>query len=75
MKIKSPLNYTGGKFAIIDEIKNLFPKEINTFYDVFCGGGNVLINVNAKKYVGIDNNSKLIDLLNFLKISSKNDVD
>lgn len=37
--VKSPLNYTGGKFKLLDEIIPLFPKHIDTFCDIFAGGG------------------------------------
>lgn len=37
--IKSPLNYTGGKFKLLPQILPLFPNEINTFVDLFGGGG------------------------------------
>ena len=32
---KSPFNYVGNKYRIITELKNIFPKTVNTFYDVF----------------------------------------
>ncbi len=47
--IQSPLNYTGGKFKLLDQMIPLFPENIDTFYDLFGGGGNVSINVKAKK--------------------------
>ena len=37
--IKSPLNYVGGKYKLLNDIIPLFPKGINTFVDVFAGGG------------------------------------
>lgn len=49
--IKSPFNYIGGKYKILPEIIPEFPKSINTFYDVFGGGFNVGINVNANKII------------------------
>lgn len=49
--IQSPLNYTGGKYKLLPQILPLFPKDINCFVDLFCGGCNVGINVCAKKYV------------------------
>jgi adenine-specific DNA-methyltransferase len=36
--IKSPLNYVGGKYKLLDEIIPLFPTDIDTFVDVFAGG-------------------------------------
>jgi len=32
-KIKSPLNYIGGKAKILDQILPLFPKEIDNFIE------------------------------------------
>ena len=49
--IKSPLNYTGGKYKILNSIFPYFPKEINTFIDLFGGGFNVGINANANKII------------------------
>lgn len=47
--IKSPLNYIGGKYKLLPQLIPFFPKEINVFVDLFCGGCNVGLNVNAKK--------------------------
>ena len=49
--IKSPLNYTGGKFKLLPQILPLFPDKINTFVDLFAGGCNVGINVRANKII------------------------
>lgn len=38
--IKSPLNYVGGKFKLPPQIIALFPDNINTFVDLFGGGGH-----------------------------------
>lgn len=54
--IKSPINYVGGKYKFISQIEALFPKEIDTFVDVFGGSGTVLINTKAKHYVYNDIN-------------------
>lgn len=63
--IKSPLNYTGGKFRLLPQILPLFPKDVDCFYDIFCGGANVAINFNAKKIVAIDINEKVINLYTY----------
>ena len=60
--IQSPLNYTGGKFKLLPQILPLFPKNINRFFDFFCGGCNVSINVNCNEVICIDNNRNLIYL-------------
>ncbi len=49
--IKSPLNYTGGKFKLLPQLLKYFPNEINMFVDLFGGGNNVGINVNANKII------------------------
>ena len=62
--IKSPLNYTGGKYKLLPQILPYFPDGIDTFYDLFCGGCNVGINVKANKVICNDYNSFVIDLFN-----------
>lgn len=49
--VKSPLNYTGGKYKLLPQLLEIFPKEINTFVDLFAGGGNVAVNVKAKHII------------------------
>ena len=46
--IKSPLNYTGGKYKLLEQIIPLFPPNIDTLVDLFAGGCNVTVNVEAK---------------------------
>lgn len=62
--IKSPLNYIGGKYKLLEQIIPLFPKKIDTFVDLFAGGFNVGINVDANRIVCNDYNSFVIDLFN-----------
>lgn len=52
--IKSPMNYTGGKYKLLPQILPLFPTEINTFVDLFTGGGNIAVNVNANRIIAND---------------------
>ena len=58
--IQSPLNYTGGKFKLLSQILPLFPEKIERFFDVFCGGCNVGINIDCEEVIFIDNNENLI---------------
>ena len=60
--ICSPMNYIGGKYKLLPQLLPLFPQNIETFVDLFCGGCNVGINVQAEKYIFNDNLSYLIDL-------------
>jgi len=70
--IKSPLNYIGGKYKLLNQIIPLFPKKINCFVDLFSGGCNVGLNINAKKYYFNDN---LIYLIEMYKEFLENDID
>ena len=60
--LKSPLNYIGGKYKLLPQLTEYFPKNINTFVDLFSGGFNVGINVDSKKTICNDINSFIIDL-------------
>lgn len=64
--VKSPLNYTGGKYKLLPQIVRLFPKEINTFIDLFGGGFNVGANVNAKKTIYNDFQNSVKRLIKLL---------
>lgn len=64
--IKSPLNYSGGKHKLLPQLVPLFPDEIGIFVDLFCGGGNVCVNIKADKVIYNDLNSKLVGLLRTL---------
>lgn len=59
--IKSPMNYTGGKGKLLNQILPLFPKDINTFVDLFTGGCNVAVNVSANKIIANDLCTQVID--------------
>lgn len=64
--IKSPLNYTGGKYNLLSQILPLFPKRISTFVDLFAGGANVGVNANSQNLIINDNLIYLIDLYELL---------
>lgn len=70
----SPLNYTGGKYKLLSQIIPLFPNHINTFIDLFCGGCNVGINIEANQIICNDNNLHLINLFNYLKTKDFNEL-
>lgn len=60
--IKSPMNYIGGKYKLLPQILPLFPSQINTFVDLFCGGFNVGVNVEANKIIGNDLCKEVIEV-------------
>lgn len=59
---KSPLNYIGGKYKILPQIIKFFPKRINNFVDLFAGGLDVAINVNADNIYCNDINKYVIEI-------------
>jgi DNA adenine methylase len=70
------IKWTGSKRKQAPEIVNNFPKEINTYYECFLGGGSVLhelLNrihnkeISCKKIVCCDINPDLIGIWNMLK--------
>ncbi len=65
--VKSPLNYTGGKFKLLPQLLEIFPKDINTFVDLFAGGGNVAVNVKAKHIIYNDSMWQLSEMLQEFK--------
>ena len=74
--IKSPLNYTGGKYKLLPQILPYFPEEIDTFYDLFSGGCNVGINIQANNIICNDISKVVIDLMNdWKKLNSVQAVD
>lgn len=60
--IKSPMNYAGGKYNLLSIIIPVFPKSIRKFVDLFAGGFNVGINVDAETIYANDQITYLIDL-------------
>ena len=56
------MNYTGGKARILPFLLDLFPKEIDCFYDLFCGGLNVSLNAESQRVVANDVNTRLMDI-------------
>lgn len=65
--VKSPLNFTGGKYKLLPQLLPLFPDDIDTFVDLFCGGCNVALNINAKRIICNDKDEKIIGLFSFFQ--------
>jgi len=71
-KIKrSPLFYVGDKYKLMNQLIDLFPAEVDSFYEPFVGGGTVFLNVNANKYYLNDIDKNLVNIHKFLIKSSK----
>lgn len=72
--IKSPLNYTGGKYKLLDRILPSFPNKINNFVDLFAGGLNVGINVNAENIYANDQITYLINMFQLFQSTDTNQL-
>lgn len=64
--IKSPLNYVGGKHKLLPQILPLFPENIGTFVDLFAGGCDVAVNVDAKVTCINDREREVIHLIEYI---------
>lgn len=69
---RSPLFYVGDKYRLMKQLVNLFPQEIDNFFEPFVGGGTVFLNIKANKYYLNDNDKNLINIHRFLISSSNN---
>ncbi len=71
--VKSPLNYTGGKYKLLAQLIEKFPNKIGTFIDVFGGGFNVGANVLANKIIYNDKQKEVARIIKlFIKYSHTN---
>lgn len=66
VKPKPFVKWVGGKRQIIEKIKEHAPKEFNTYFEPFVGGGAVLFELVPEKAVINDYNSELINVYNLL---------
>ncbi len=70
--IRSPFFYVGDKYKLMSQILPLFPKNISTYFEPFCGGGSSFLNVTAKRFVLGDSDEYMIKLHNMLNSYSHN---
>ena len=66
--VKTPLNYTGNKFRLLEQLHQYFPKKIDIMVDLFCGGATVGLNTKCKEVYFVDKNTRVIGLLKFFVI-------
>ena len=65
---RSPFFYVGDKYKLMPQLLKLFPKNIDNYYEPFCGGGSSFINVVANKYILNDIDSYMIRMHNMLNL-------
>ena len=72
IKFRPVIKWTGSKRSQVNIILKYFPKELNTYYEPFCGGCSILrglleSNIKVEKYYCSDINNDLINLWNKIK--------
>lgn len=72
--VKTPLNYTGNKFRLLEQIQPHFPKNIHIMVDLFCGGATVGLNTECDEVYFIDNDPNVIGLLKFFNNQNFEDL-
>lgn len=76
--IKPFLKWAGGKSGLIDCLMQFIPKDFNSYYEPFLGGGSLFFYLknqkilNSKKIYINDKNSELINAYKQVKINPKN---
>lgn len=73
--LKSPLNYSGSKNYIVDQIIDCLPDDISTFIDAMGGAFNVGVNISkAKNVVYNEYNPYVFDLVKYLLTEKKEKI-
>lgn len=72
--VKSPLNYTGGKYKLLPELVKRFPTEEGTFIDLFGGGFNVGVNSHNKTVVYNDLSEQTTRLIKLFYKYNTNEI-
>lgn len=65
--INSPLNYSGNKFKLLNQIMPFLNNKSDKFIDVFAGSGLVGLNSDCQNIVLNDNNPTTIELLEYFR--------
>jgi DNA adenine methylase Dam len=64
----------GNKYKLLSQIVPLFPKDIDIFVDMFCGGLDVSLNVEANKKICNDKESHIIDFYSNIQSQTGEEV-
>lgn len=64
--IKSPLNYSGNKYKLMDTILQYLPQDISTFVDLFGGSGTVAANINSDTVIYNEFDEHIYNIVKFL---------
>lgn len=70
------LKWAGGKFRLLEHIRNQLPNDNGgRFIEPFVGGGSVFSNLQFNKYIIADKNPDLIDVYKHLKREGRSFID
>lgn len=76
--INSCFNYTGNKYKQLNQLFRYFPKNVDVFVDLFCGGSvvglNALKQLNTHKVIINDNSKQLMNTFRYFKKHSYVDI-
>lgn len=64
---RSPFFYVGDKYKLMPQLKELFPKDIDGYYEPFCGGGSSFLNTSARRFIVNDIDGYVIKLHKFFQ--------
>lgn len=68
MFIRSPFNYTGGKYPLMPQLVEHFPSgQIRNYIEFFAGGYNVGINIFARSYILNEKDKYVAGFYNYLR--------
>lgn len=70
--IKSPINYSGNKYKLMEQMVQYFPNNIKTFVDVCGGSFTVGLNVQADSIIYNEIDSRIANLVQYLCESDYN---
>lgn len=71
IEAKPFLKWVGGKGQLLSQLKTIFPKKYNTYYEPFVGGGAVFFELKPKKAHISDINKVLINTFLMIKNDSE----
>lgn len=72
--IKSPIFYMGNKYDLLKQLIPLFPKNIDTLYDLFGGSAVVSLNVESNKTIYNELNENIYNLIKLFKNNNSNNL-
>lgn len=66
-ELKPFIKWAGGKTQLLPTLLNNLPPKFNNYYEPFIGGGAMLFEIKAKKFIINDINEQLILSYNYIK--------